>query len=150
MDEAHKTLWDWYGTIETVTPAPEVPVEVLNALSDDLNTPEMIAEFHKLFREKRFADLRSSLHLLGFSGSREKLVRVSAGSGSASGAASGTAVGSSAEIEGLIASRLAARKARNWAEADRIRDELSAMGIVLMDAKNPVTGEIETTWKIAR
>ena len=150
LDEAHKTLWDWYGTIETVTPAPEVPMEVLNALGDDLNTPEMIAEFHKLFREKRFADLRSSLHLLGFSGSREKLVRASAGSGSASGAASVTAVGSTAEIEGLIASRLAARKARNWAEADRIRDELSAMGILLMDAKNPVTGEIETTWKIAR
>ena len=150
LDEAHKTLWDWYGSIETVTPASEVPVEVMSALGDDLNTPEMIAEFHKLFREKRFADLRSSLHLLGFSGSREKLVRVSAGSDSASGAASVTAGGSTAEIEGLIASRLAARKARNWAEADRIRDELSAMGILLMDAKNPVTGEIETTWKIAR
>ena len=150
LDEVHRTLWDWYGTIETVTPSPEAPVEVLNALGDDLNTPEMIAEFHKLFREKRFADLRSSLHLLGFSGSREKLVRVSAGSGSASGAACVTAVGSTAEIEDLIASRLAARKAKNWEEADRIRDELSAMGILLMDAKNPVTGEIETTWKTAR
>ena len=150
LDEVHRTLWDWYGTIETVTPSPEAPVEVLNALGDDLNTPEMIAEFHKLFREKRFADLRSSLHLLGFSGSRQKLVRVSAGSGSASGAACVTAVGSTAEIEDLIASRLAARKAKNWEEADRIRDELSAMGILLMDAKNPVTGEIETTWKTAR
>jgi cysteinyl-tRNA synthetase len=150
LDEAHKTLWDWYGTIETVTPAPEVPKEVLNALGDDLNTPEMIAEFHKLFREKRFADLRSSLQLLGFSGSREKLIRVSAGPASASGAASVTEMGSTAEIEGLIASRLAARKARNWAQADHIRDELSAMGIALKDAKNPVTGEIETTWEIAR
>jgi len=36
------------------------------------------------------------------------------------------------------------------AEADRIRDELSAMGISLKDAKNPVTGEIETAWEIAR
>jgi cysteinyl-tRNA synthetase len=49
-----------------------------------------------------------------------------------------------------IDARLAARKARNWAQADRIRDELSAMGISLKDAKNPVTGEIETTWEIAR
>ena len=54
------------------------------------------------------------------------------------------------KVEELKNARLAARKARNWAEADRIRDELSALGIALKDAKNPITGEIETTWEIAR
>ena len=49
-----------------------------------------------------------------------------------------------------IEARIAARKAKDWAEADRIRDELAAMGITLKDAKNPTTGEIETTWKIAQ
>ncbi len=150
LDEVHKTLWEWYGTIETVTPSPEVPVEVLNALGDDLNTPEMIAEFHKLFREKRFADLRSALALVGFSGKKENVARLAPAGGSASISMDSSSAGSTAEIAGLIASRLAARKARNWAEADRIRDELSAMGITLKDAKNPVTGEIETTWEIAR
>ncbi|MGO9868302.1 MAG: cysteine--tRNA ligase, partial [Rhodomicrobium sp.] len=53
-------------------------------------------------------------------------------------------------IEERIGARLAARKAKNWAEADRIRDELAAVGIALKDAKNPATGEIETTWEIAR
>lgn len=33
---------------------------------------------------------------------------------------------------------------------DRIRDELEAMGVKLMDAKNPQTGEIETTWEVKR
>ena len=49
-----------------------------------------------------------------------------------------------------IEARIAARKAKDWAEADRIRDELVAMGITLMDAKNPATGQIETTWKIVQ
>ena len=55
-----------------------------------------------------------------------------------------------AMVQERIEARLAARKAKNWAEADRIRDELAAMGIALKDAKNPATGEIETTWEIAR
>ena len=55
-----------------------------------------------------------------------------------------------AEIGRLIAARLAARKARNFAESDRIRDELVAKGIALMDAKDPATGELTTTWKVAR
>jgi cysteinyl-tRNA synthetase len=53
-------------------------------------------------------------------------------------------------IQTLIAERNAARKAKNWAEADRIRDELAAQGIALKDAKDPETGEIVTTWEIAR
>ena len=55
-----------------------------------------------------------------------------------------------AEVATLIAARNAARKAKNFKEADRIRDELSGMGIQLKDAKNPSTGEIETTWEVKR
>ncbi|MGB0087329.1 MAG: cysteine--tRNA ligase [Rhodomicrobiaceae bacterium] len=54
------------------------------------------------------------------------------------------------DVDEAIRRRLAARKAANWAEADRIRDELAAMGIALKDAKDPATGEIVTTWEIAR
>jgi cysteinyl-tRNA synthetase len=50
----------------------------------------------------------------------------------------------------LIEARHAARKAKNFAEADRIRDELAAMGIELKDAKDPKTGELVTTWEVAR
>jgi cysteinyl-tRNA synthetase len=52
--------------------------------------------------------------------------------------------------DALIAARNAARAAKNFKEADRIRDELEAMGITLKDAKDPKTGELVTTWEVAR
>ena len=49
------------------------------------------------------------------------------------------------KIEELLASRIAARKAKNFKESDRIRDELAAMGVVLKDNKDGTT-----TWEVAR
>ena len=43
----------------------------------------------------------------------------------------------------------AARKARNFAESDRLRDELAAMGVQLMDGKGP-DGQPTTTWEVKR
>jgi cysteinyl-tRNA synthetase len=54
------------------------------------------------------------------------------------------------EIDALVAERGEARKSKNFKEADRIRDELAATGVVLKDAKDPATGEIITTWELAR
>src|SRR6202167_4806614 len=48
------------------------------------------------------------------------------------------------KIEQMIADRNAARNAKNFAESDRIRDELAKMGVVLKDSKDG------TTWEIAR
>ena len=48
-----------------------------------------------------------------------------------------------AEVEALIAARLQARAEKNWAESDRIRDQLTAMGVVLEDGKGG------TTWRLA-
>jgi len=56
----------------------------------------------------------------------------------------------SMSVDDLIAARNAARKAKDFTEADRIRGELEAMGIVLKDAKDPKTGELVTTWEAAR
>jgi cysteinyl-tRNA synthetase len=48
-----------------------------------------------------------------------------------------------AEVEALIQARLQARTDKNWAESDRIRDQLTAMGVVLEDGKGG------TTWRLA-
>jgi cysteinyl-tRNA synthetase len=53
-------------------------------------------------------------------------------------------------IEALIAARAAARAAKNWAESDRLRDELAAMGVQLKDGKDPATGQPVTTWEMKR
>jgi cysteinyl-tRNA synthetase len=45
-------------------------------------------------------------------------------------------------VEGLIAARAAARKTKNFAEADRIRGEISSLGVVIED------GPKGTTWKV--
>lgn len=54
------------------------------------------------------------------------------------------------DINDLILRRLAFIAAKNWPEADRIRDELLAKGIQLKDGKDPETGERVTTWEVKR
>ncbi|MCG6857309.1 MAG: cysteine--tRNA ligase, partial [Salaquimonas sp.] len=46
--------------------------------------------------------------------------------------------------------RLALLAEKNFAEADRIRDELAGQGIQLMDYKDPETGERKTKWEAKR
>jgi cysteinyl-tRNA synthetase len=145
LDEAHKTLWQWYGDLEGKGVAsPGVPGHVLDALSDDLNTPKAIAEMHKLHSAGKWPELRSALAFLGFSGDRAKIERVRRLD------AEVAPVADSGRVAVLVEARSAARKAKDFKEADRIRDELAAMGIELKDAKDPNTGELVTTWEVAR
>jgi cysteinyl-tRNA synthetase len=104
---------------------------VLEALSDDLNTPKAIAELHALDRPGAQNELGETLKALGFVG---KL----------SSPKAETAV-DEATVNGLISARLDARKAKNWAESDRIRDELAKMGIAIKDNKDGTT-----SWEVKR
>ncbi len=61
----------------------------------------------------------------------------------------GDEVAAKDKINALIAARTAARAQKNWAESDRIRDELTKMGVVLKDGKDD-SGRPVTTWELAR
>jgi cysteinyl-tRNA synthetase len=118
--------------------------EFVAALSDDLNTPKAIARLHVLANQARIeGDVAktqaffSSLALIGIS-HLPKSEKV------------GIDNEISTMVELLIEARLAARRAKNFAESDRIRDELLAKGIQLKDGKDPVTGEPITTWEMKR
>jgi len=87
--------------------------------------------------------LRALGGVLGFLGEEPgKFLRSAAvmtGMGEATGAPKLLPGLSDAEIDAQIAARLDARKAKNWAESDRIRDALVAAGVILEDKPGGVT-----------
>jgi cysteinyl-tRNA synthetase len=125
MKESWDTLERWYDIAEPVT-AIKHDEAFLAALCDDLNTPQAITELHKAPPE----ELAGGLSLLGFNPMSERL-------------ASKKAV-DTVEIARAIEARIAARKAKDFKEADRIRDHLLAQGIQLKD------GPAGTTWEVMR
>jgi cysteinyl-tRNA synthetase len=141
MEESWRTLQGWHRATMGVAAGP-VPAGVLAALSDDLNSPKAIAELHGLDKSGDLPGLRAALALMGFDPAR--LAELTAEADAEAD------LKDVARIDDLIAARLAARKARNFAESDRIRDELAAMGIRLKDGKDPATGEPVTTWEVMR
>jgi cysteinyl-tRNA synthetase len=153
LEESEADLAKWRDAI-VKNRKPEMYVlgmlsdSVIGALSDDLNMSKVSAELHALSSAAGRGDddaaqvLYGTLKLLGFGGIGNFLTRAEAA------ASGGGEVENHAEISALIASRLAARATKNFAESDRIRDELLAMGIQLMDGKDPVTGEPVTTWEV--
>ncbi len=139
LEEAHKVLRDFYTIAQEFREEPAPHWEVVEALSDDLNTPWVRAILSKLKKENDFKSIAGSLSFMGFSVDLAKL------NGQDISDAETTV-----KIDALIHARLAARAENNWAEADRIRDELVEMGIQLKDGKNPETGMMETIWEIKR
>jgi cysteinyl-tRNA synthetase len=134
LNEAEKTLASWFdAAAEKAEPRPDPAV--IEALADDLNTPKAITEIHAIRHRAGHKALAGTIAFLGLRSDVFETWRKSR--------APALAI-SEDEIAARIAQRLEARKAKNFAESDRIRDELAKMGVVLKDSKEG------TTWEIAR
>jgi cysteinyl-tRNA synthetase len=140
MEESARTLDDWYRVAADLRDDKPADV-VIEALSDDLNTPQMVAALHAL-RSQAASGLGSdraafagSLRFLGFLS--ESVAQWESRKRQASGI-------DAEKVENLISARTAARARKDFKESDRIRDELAAMGVAIKDSKEG------TTWEIAR
>jgi cysteinyl-tRNA synthetase len=109
------------------------------AMDDDFATPEAVAVLFDLATElNRTKDAKTAAQLKGLAGvlgllQRDPVVFLQGGASSDSF--------DDAAIAAQIAARVAAKQSKNYAEADRIRDELKAAGIILED------GPGGTTWR---
>ena len=106
----------------------EVAADAFSCLSDDLNTPDAIRHMHGMAG----GALRLAMDLMGLRAIERE------------------ASMDSDSIAAIVSGRLALIREKNWAEADKIRDELLGQGIQLKDGKDPETGERVTTWEVVR
>jgi cysteinyl-tRNA synthetase len=141
VTHSRSTLESW-TILHGLDVGDEVFPEFLDALSDDLNTPAAITILHRLFSSgpSNVVDmkrLKSSLHFLGvYENERQNDFNVGY---------EVRDVLKDRQINALVEARLAARKAKNFRESDRIRDELAAQGIALKD-----NADGTTSWEVKR
>jgi cysteinyl-tRNA synthetase len=135
LEESEKTLDRWYELAGDGKSAG-LSSEVVEALSDDLNTPKMLAELHVLDGQGAHEELGANLRALGF---------LTEGAESWKARRRASLSVDPAIVENLIAARKEARASKNWAKSDEIRDELTKLSVVVKDNKDGTT-----TWEVAR
>jgi cysteinyl-tRNA synthetase len=144
LPDARKKLDRLYGALREladVAPAPGVraPQAFIDALEDDLNTPMALAELFALSHAANKAQspegkAKLKAQLLD-AGAMMGLLQQSPEAWFATAGTQAVQIGA-AEIEALISRRADARKTKNFAESDRIRDELKEKGVLVEDGKD--------------
>ena len=136
LEEAERLISKWPIPDSVAEGKPDTGV--VEALCDDLNTVSAVQELHALAQAAKadpgmLPSFAASAALLGILPKKTEVDEAVASA-----------------VDALVAMRLEMLKARNFAEADKIRDDLSAKGIQLRDGKDPATGERVTTWEVKR
>ncbi|OJF92892.1 cysteine--tRNA ligase [Pararhizobium antarcticum] len=146
LEEASRILKRWYLLADQSDPniKPSVDHKVIAALSDDLDTSTMIARLHALYKEADdFPEtLAVTLEHLGLWSRSTDVFPKHEGAVNK--------IMDDLKFRKQIEARLEMLKAKNFAEADRIRDDLLSKGIQLKDGKDATTGERVTTWEVKR
>lgn len=135
LEEAERLLAKWPAGDAGETAADAA---VVDALCDDLNTVAAVQAVHALAQAanadpSKLPLFAASAALLGVAPKKAEV-----------------SDDLSAAVQALVDMRLEMLKSKNFAEADKIRDELAAKGIQLKDGKDKETGERVTTWEVKR
>ena len=152
LDNARAALTRFYTALRGLPEADPSGGEAYEkrfreAMDDDFNTPEALAVLFDLVREinrLKESDTAAAAALAGVLKQLGDVLGILQDDPEAylrGGAQSGDDALSDEKIESMIQARIDARAGKNWAEADRIRDELQAAGIILED------GAQGTTWR---
>ena len=168
LEQADATLNRIYMALRDVPVVPAVPAghsaRFLASMDDDFNTPEALAVLQNMLRDmnsakdageaQRVAALAAELTALGQvlgllhvpPAEWARLGKPASLAGAEPGLVAAAAAHAlpDAEVESRIAARVAARQAKNWAESDRIREELAAAGVLLEDKPGG-----QTVWRRA-
>ncbi|MEM5491743.1 cysteine--tRNA ligase [Hoeflea sp. AS16] len=147
LEEAEAALWKWAEASDGASLQHRMDQRAVDILSDDLNFSALKVYLDQMSKAASNGDaqardwLKSTLYHLGF---------VQLGRKPDNEIAKVVFDKLDPTIRPRIEQRLEFIKAKNWTEADKIRDELLEQGIQLKDGKDPETGERVTTWEVKR
>jgi len=141
IEQSRRTLDRLYGTLRDLVDVdadPAIPPSIETTLDDDLNTPQALSEIARIAGDARKATSTAD---------RKRLKSELLGAGLALGLLQqapatwfghGVATGDDARIQALIDERTEAKRSRDFARSDAIRDQLAREGVLLEDTPQGV------------